>query len=124
MLQKSNDPKVLRRNLLIFADHLATKEQQQQLNELIEKADDSLLQFLISAYNDYISNKQYVNGHYVGVLSLITNPEALFRTPEAEKQFIIELKNYIRDAVGIKREDVSNGNNTNLSTERKTTKDK
>ncbi|MBQ6825199.1 MAG: hypothetical protein IJP34_00885 [Clostridia bacterium] len=40
---------------------------------------------------------------------MITNPDALFSTPQAEQQFIVELKDYIRDVIGIKREDVQNG---------------
>ena len=77
--------------------------------------DDKLLYYICYSYNCYelLHNK--------GNLSLITNPDALFKTPEAEQQFIVELKDYIRDIVGIKREDVqygrvdnnrSNANNT------------
>ena len=89
-----------------------TKEQIENANTLLNNA-DRLLHYICYSYNCYelLHNK--------GNLSLITNPDALFKTPQAEQQFISELKDYIRDIVGIKREDVqygrvdNNGSNTN-----------
>ncbi|MBR4116878.1 MAG: hypothetical protein IKK65_02240 [Clostridia bacterium] len=43
---------------------------------------------------------------------MITNLDALFKNPEAEERFIKEIKDYIMDVIGIKREDVENGTNT------------
>lgn len=61
---------------------------------------DRLISFLSYSYNCYevLHSKEH--------LSLITNPDALFRAPQAEQQFILEFKNYIRDVIGITREDV------------------
>lgn len=79
-----------------------TREQIENAHTLLNN-DDKLLYYICYSYNCYelLHNK----GH----LSLITNPDALFITPEAEREFIFELKDYIRDVVGIKREDVQNG---------------
>ncbi len=43
---------------------------------------------------------------------MITNLDALFKNPEAEEAFIKEIKNYIMDVIGIKREDFENGKAT------------
>ena len=43
---------------------------------------------------------------------MITNLDALFKNPEAEEKFIKEIKDYIMDVIGIKREDVKNGTDT------------
>lgn len=79
-----------------------TREQIEDAHILLNN-DDKLLYYICYSYNCYelLHNK--------GNLSLITNPDALFKTPQAEQQFIAELKDYIRDIVGIKREDVQNG---------------
>ncbi len=42
---------------------------------------------------------------------MITNPDALFHSPEAEQQFIIELKEYIKDRVSVRREGIWHGTN-------------
>lgn len=78
--------------------------------------DDRLLDYLCYSYNCY--ELLHSKGH----LTLITNPDALFMTPQAEQQFITELKNYIRDVVGIKREDVQHGTDTSNRTEQETVK--
>ena len=79
-----------------------TREQIEDAHTLLNN-DDKLLYYICYSYNCYelLHNK--------GNLSLITNPDALFKTPQAEQQFIVELKDYIRDIVGIKREDVQYG---------------
>ena len=64
---------------------------------------DQLLQFIVATYNDY------VNLHSEANLSVITNPDALFRTKESEDAFLFEFKQYIRDVVGLPpMEDVQN----------------
>ena len=79
-----------------------TREQIENAHTLLNN-DNRLLYYICYSYNCYelLHNK--------GNLSLITNPDALFKTPQAEQQFISELKDYIRDIVGIKREDVQYG---------------
>ena len=77
-----------------------------------------LYMYLIGAYNCYAIT------HSKEHLSLITNPEALFRSPEADEKFIIELKNYIRDVVGIKREEVKYGTSNSNRTKQETAKNK
>lgn len=72
--------------------------------------DNRLLSYICYSYNCYelLHSKEH--------LSLITNPDALFSTPQTEQQFIMELKNYIRDVIGIKREDVQDGTSTDNRT--------
>lgn len=84
--------------------------------ETLFYSDDRLLDYLCYSYNCYelLHSKEH--------LTLITNPDALFMTPQAEQQFITELKNYIRDVVGIKREDVQYGTDTSNRTEQETVK--
>ena len=55
---------------------------------------------------------------------MITNPEALFRSAEAQAVFVAEFKKYIRDVMGIKREDVQNGRNNTTKPERKNTENR
>ncbi len=77
---------------------------------------DRLISFLSYSYNCYevLHSKEH--------LSLITNPDALFRTPQAEQQFILEFKNYIREVIGITREDVQYDTCESNRTEEKDTK--
>ena len=86
-----------------------TQEQLKNAHTLLND-DTRLLSYICYSYNCYEIL------HSKGHLSLITNPDALFSTPQAEQQFIVELKNYIRDVVGIKREDVQDGTNTDNRT--------
>lgn len=92
-----------------------TQEQLGNAHTLLNN-DDKLLYYICYSYNCYelLHNK----GH----LSLITNPDALFSTPQAEQQFIMELKNYIRDVIGIKREDVQDGNTKSNRADQNNTK--
>mgnify|MGYP006380342303 FL=1 len=84
-------------------------------NLSIEQAQDWLSFFndnnelfsrLCQAYNEY---KVSCGREY---LCVITNLDALFKNPEAEERFIKEIKDYITDVIGIKREDVENGTDT------------
>ncbi len=81
--------------------------------------DNKLLLFVAYSYNCYeiLHSKEK--------LSLITNPDALFMTRDKEQAFIVELKQYIRDVVGLQpiREDIQNGKNNRNSTNKKTVKD-
>ena len=79
--------------------------------------DDRLINFICYSYNCY--ELLHSKGH----LSLIINPDALFRTPQAEQEFIMEMKNYIKDVIGINREDVQYGTDTSNRTEQETIKD-
>ena len=80
--------------------------------------EDELLKFIAETYDCY------VNTHSKEHTFVITNPDALFRTPEAQAVFVEEFKKYIRDVMGIKREEVQNGNNNSNRTDKKTTKNK
>ena len=43
---------------------------------------------------------------------MITNPDALLKTQEESDTLVYELKQYIRDAIGLPhKEEVQNGNN-------------
>ena len=95
----------IKKRLLEFCRNNLTKEQAQSLlfffvdnNELFSR--------LCQAYNEY---KVSCGREY---LCVITNLDALFKTPEAEEKFIKEIKDYIMDVIGIKREDAENGTNT------------
>ena len=82
-----------------------TKEQAQSL--LFFFMDNKeLFSHLCQAYNEYKVS------HGREYLCVITNLDALFKNPEAEEKFIKEIKDYIMDVIGIKREDVENGTNT------------
>ena len=105
----------VRRRLRYFIRNNMTTEQIQGLLPHIDD-DRELLSHLCQAYNDY----KVCRGK--GHLSLITNTDALFTTPKAQEQFISELKTYIRDVIGIKREDVHDGNIGNNRTDQKTIK--
>ncbi len=55
---------------------------------------------------------------------MIINPDALFKTPQAEQEFIMEMKNYIKDVIDINnREAVQYGTDTSNRTEQETIKD-
>ena len=69
--------------------------------------EDELLKFIAETYDCY------VNSHSKEHTFVITNPDALFRTPEAQAVFVAEFKKYIRDVMGIKREEVQNGKTDN-----------
>ena len=56
-------------------------------------------------------------------MSVITNPDALFRTKNEEDKLVFELVQYIRDTVGLPyKEEVQNGNNRSQTTKAKNTK--
>ena len=86
-------------NLYKYYHNDMTREQIENAYTLLND-DNRLLYYTCYAYNCY--ELLHSKGH----LSLILNPDALFRTPEAERQFVMEMKNYIRDVIGIEREDV------------------
>lgn len=92
-----------------------TQEQLKDAHTLLDD-DNRLLNYICYSYNCY--ELLHSKGH----LSLITNPDALFSTPQAEQQFIMELKNYIRDVIGIKREDVQDGNTKSNRADQNNTK--
>ena len=97
-------------NLYNYYHNDMTREQIENAYTLLND-DNRLLYYTCYAYNCY--ELLHSKGH----LSLITNPDALFKTPESERQFIIEMKNYIKDVIGIKREDVQYGTFTSNRTE-------
>ncbi len=80
--------------------------------------EDELLKFIAETYDCYVKE------HSKEQTLLITNPDALFRTPEAQAVFVAEFKKYIRDMIGIKREEVQSGNNNSNRTDKKTAKNK
>ena len=102
-------------NLYNYYHNDMTREQIENAYTLLND-DNRLLYYTCYAYNCY--ELLHSKGH----LSLILNPDALFMTPEAERQFVMEMKNYIRDVIGIKREDVQYGTDTNNRTEQNNTK--
>lgn len=78
---------------------------------------EKLIQFFIASYNDYVKLHSEAN------LSVITNPDALFRTKNEEDKLVFELVQYIRDTVGLPyKEEVQNGNNRSQTTQTKTIK--
>ena len=78
---------------------------------------EKLIQFFIASYNDYVKLHSEAN------LSVITNPDALFRTKSEEDKLVFELVQYIRDTVGLPyKEEVQNGNNRSQTTQTKTIK--
>lgn len=79
--------------------------------------EEQLIQFFIASYNDYVKLHSEAN------LSVITNPDALFRTKEESDKLVFELVQYIRDTVGLPyKEEVQNGNNRSQTTKATTTK--
>lgn len=80
--------------------------------------EEQLIQFFIASYNAYIELHSEAN------LSVITNPDALFRTKEESDTLVYELKQYIRDTVGIpyKEEVKEHGNNRSQTAKAKNTK--
>lgn len=106
----------MRKNYLIdYCRNNMTQEQLENAHTLLDD-DNRLLSYICYSYNCY--ELLHSKGH----LSLITNPDALFSTPQAEQQFIMELKNYIRDVIGIKREDVQDGNTKSNRADQNNTK--
>ena len=95
----------MRNRLRYFCRHNLTLEQAESLFILFVDNKELFFQ-LCQAYNEY---KVSCGREY---LCVITNLDALFMTPEAEEKFIKEIKEYIMDVIGIKREDVENGTNT------------
>ena len=97
-----NQRRNIRNRLKQFCCNNLTKEKPQSLFTLFMD-NEELFSRLCQAYNEY---KVSVGREY---LCVITNLDALFKDPEAEEKFIKEIKNYIMDVIGIKREDVENG---------------
>lgn len=102
-------------NLFNYYRNNMTQAQYNEAFTLIND-DDRLLYYICYTYNCY--ELLHSKGH----LSLITNPDALFITHDAEQQFLIEMKNYIRDVIGIKKEDVKYGTNTSNRAEQEAVK--
>ena len=111
----------------------------EQCREAAAFLDDSekLIQFFVASYNDYVSqlrcstrlrsttgtSSDAVELHSEANLSVITNPDALFRTKSEEDKLVFELVQYIRDTVGLPyKEEVQNGNNRSQTTKAKNTK--
>ena len=89
----------------------------EQCNQAIAFLDneDQLIQFFVASYNDYVKLHSEAN------LSVITNPDALFKTKEESDTLVYELRQYIRDVVGLPpKEDVKNGNNRSHPAKQKT----
>ena len=103
-------------NLELFSRTKMTLKQKRDILNIEHEYEVTI--YLVGAYNCYAIT------HRKESLSLITNPDALFRTPEAEQQFIIELKKYIRDVIGIKREDVQYGTSNSNRSKQETAKNK
>ena len=93
-----------------------TEEQCRQAVQYLDN-EEQLIQFFIASYNDYVKLHSEAN------LSVITNPDALFRTKEESDKLVFELVQYIRDVVGLPhKEEVQNGNNRSQTTQTKTIK--
>ena len=98
-----------------FKDYI-TPEQCHQAFEFLGDS-DRLIQYIVASYNDYVKLHSEAN------LSVITNPDALFRTKEESDKLVYELKQYIRDTVGIPyKEEVQNGKNRSHTTKATTVK--
>ena len=96
-----------------FKDYI-TPEQCHQASEFLCDS-DRLIQYIVASYNDYVSKHSEAN------LSVIVNPDALFRTKGEEDTFVIELTQYIRDVVGLpQKEEVKHGNNRSHPTKQTT----
>lgn len=78
-------------NIINYYKNDMTKNELMQTTKI--KNEDKLLLYLIYSYNCYVllHNKENI--------SLITNPDALFKDYQSEKQFIKEFKNFIKDMV-------------------------
>ena len=93
-----------------------TADQCRQAVQFLDN-EEQLIQFFIASYNDYVKLHSEAN------LSVITNPDALFRTKEESDKLVYELKQYIRDTVGLPyKEEVQNGNNRSQTAKAKNTK--
>lgn len=78
---------------------------------------EKLIQFFVASYNDYVKLHSEAN------LSVIMNPDALFRTKSEEDKLVFELIQYIRDTVGLPyKEEVQNGNNRSQTAKAKNIK--
>ena len=106
----------------LLTEHYQThmsKEQLERAADLLRFPDtDLLIEELTHSYNCYVKE------HSKEQTLLITNPDALFRSAEAQAVFVAEFKKYIRDVMGIKREDVQNGRDKATKPERKNTEDR
>ena len=100
-----NQRRNIRNRLKQFCRNNLTKEQAQSLFTLFMD-NEELFSRLCQAYNEY---KVSVGREY---LCVITNLDALFKSPEAEEAFIKEIKTYILDVIGIKKEDIENAKAT------------
>ena len=106
----NNHKRHIRNRLKAFCRNNLTKEQAQSL--FLTFADNNeLFSRLCQAYNEY---KVSCGREH---LCVITNLDALFINPEAEEAFITEVKNYIMDVIGIKREEIENAKATDNRTE-------
>ena len=105
-----NQNRNIRNRLKAFCRNNLTVEQAQSLFILFVD-NEELFSRLCQAYNEY---KVSVGREY---LCVITNLDALFKTPEAEEKFIKEIKAYILDVIGIKKEDIENAKATDNRTE-------
>ncbi len=93
-----------------------TADQCRQAVQFLDN-EEQLIQFFIASYNDYVKLHSEAN------LSVITNPDALFRTKEESDKLVYELKQYIRDTVGLPyKEEVQNGNNRSQTAKAKNIK--
>ena len=98
-----------------FKDYI-TPEQCHQASEFLCDS-DRLIQYIVASYNDYVKLHSEAN------LSVITNPDALFRTKAESDKLVYELRQYIRDTVGLPyKEEVQNGNNRSQTTKTTTVK--
>ena len=96
-----------------FKDYI-TPEQYHQAFEFLGDS-DRLIQYIVASYNDYVLKHSEAN------LSVIVNPDALFRTKEEEDAFVLVLTQYIRDVVGLPpKEEVKNGKNRSHPANKKT----
>lgn len=97
-----------------FKTYLTAEKCKQAVSFLDDN--DKLIPFVVASYNDYAEKHSEAN------IALITNPDALFRSKAEEDKFVYELKQYIRDVVGLPQtEGIRNGNNTSYSAYQKNT---
>ena len=93
-----------------------TREQCNQAIAFLDN-EDQLIQFFVDSYNGYVKLHSEAN------LSVITNPDALFKTKEESDTLVYELRQYIRDVVGLPhKEEVQNGNSRSQTTKTTTVK--
>ena len=103
-----------KRYLMNYCKNWMTDEEYLQAQQLFHD-NKQLIYFVVSAYNRHIQNHKEVKTH------LIVNPEALFVSYDEEKQFINELKQYVRDVIAVKqREDSTYGNTNSQATDNPT----